>query len=168
AAGDLCDDCGLSFEADSSDVVPLTRMLASNAARDALEAAETVFFIGAQESHLNEMIQRLDSSQFAEKTMFFSDAAASADTVKEAADNVDRIIGTRPKAAEDGEATRFFTAAYEGRYDESPLIHSFTTHAYDATWLLLLSALHARMDGDDITPTSIAEGLRRMSDPDWT
>lgn len=167
STGDLCDDCGFSFEADSSDVVPLTRMLASDDTLDALSEVETVFFMGAQETHLNEMIERLATPEFADKIIFFSDAAASADTVAGAGENIDRVLGTRPRAAEEGEATRFFTAAYQGRHDESPLIHSFTTHAYDATWLTLLSGIRARLSGRVISPETIAEGLRLMSSPEW-
>jgi ABC-type branched-subunit amino acid transport system substrate-binding protein len=168
SAGDLCDECGFSFEADSSDVVPLTRMLASDDTIDALAEVETVFFMGAQETHLNEMFKRLNTPEFADKVIFFSDAAASADTVAGAGDSIDRVIGTRPRAAEEGEATRFFTAAYEGRHDESPLIHSFTTHAYDATWLILLSAIRAKLSDLTITPETIAAGLRSMSSSDWS
>jgi hypothetical protein len=124
--------------------------------------------MGAQETHLNEMIKRLNTPEFADKVIFFSDAAASADTVAGAGDSIDRVIGTRPRAAEEGEATRFFTAAYEGRHDESPLIHSFTTHAYDATWLILLSAIRAKLSDLTITPETIAAGLRSMSSSDWS
>lgn len=168
AAGELCDDCGISFAGNTNDVVPLSRELAKDSTLEALARVETVFFLGAQEKHLMEMIERLSTDEFADKTLFLSDAAASADTVAAVAgENIDRVVGTRPRAAEEGEATRFFTSSYEGRYDESPLIHSFTAHAYDAAWMLLLAGIRARLEEQAITPESLAEGLRRLNNDDW-
>ncbi len=169
ATGDLCDDCGISFAGTSNDPLPLTRELARDSTLEALADVETVFFMGAQESHLLEMIDRLSTDVFADKILFLSDAAASADTVAAVAgENIDRVIGTRPRAAEEGEATRFFTSAYEGRYDESPLIHSFTAHAYDAAWMLLLAGIRARLEDEPVTAEVLAEGLRRLSNDDWS
>ncbi len=168
STGDLCDDCGISFSAENGDVLPLSRALAKDSTLAALENVETVFFLGAQESQLVEMIERLDTPEFANKILFLSDAAASADTVAAVAgDNIDRVLGTRPRAAEEGEATRLFTASYEGRYDESPLIHSFTAHAYDAAWMLSLSSIRACLQDEEITPETLAEGLRRLTNKDW-
>lgn len=169
ASGGGCADCGFAFDASSSAIEPLAATLASNRALEALEAASTVFFMGAQETHLNEMIRRLEEEEFREKVLFFSDAGASADTVANIrAQDAERVIGTRPKAAEEGEALRVFESVYQARYDESPLIHSFTTNAYDAAWLLVLSALRARLSGEDITPEALAEGMTHLSDPLWS
>lgn len=168
ASGGECEDCGFAFDASSSAIEPLAATLASNRALQALQSSSTVFFMGAQETHLNEMIRRLGEEEFADKTLFFSDAGASADTVANIrSQDADRVIGTRPKAAEEGEALRVFQSVYEARYDESPLIHSFTTNAYDAAWLLVLSALRARLVGEDITSETLAEGMRHLSDPLW-
>ncbi len=169
SVGSLCDGCGFSFDASSSDIDSLAGTIASNRTINVLEDAETVFFIGAQEAHLKEMIRRMDDPSFEDKTLFFSDAAASSDTV-ELIDESDlmRVIGTRPKASTQGETLRVFTGIYEARYDESPLTHSFTTNAYDAAWMLLISALYPRALGREINPLSMAEGLTKLSDPDWT
>ncbi len=166
-SGDLCDDCGFKFDADTNSVVPLTQVLAKDETIAALDEVNLVYFMGAQESHVREMMKRLGTTHFADKLVFFSDAAASADTVKAAEKNIDRVLGTRVRAANDGEATRFFTAAYQGVHDEDPLLHSFTAHSYDAAWLLILSSLHARLGGDEISPETVAVGMRAMSDPDW-
>jgi len=168
AAGDLCENCGFSFRADSADKIPLTRLLTETRTREAIAEAELIFFIGAQEDHLDEMIERLATSDFDGKKLFFSDAAASVDTVNGLPEELtDRIEGTRPKAAEEGEATRFFTAAYEARHDETPLIHSFTAHAYDASWLMLLAALRARLKDDVVSPVGLGTGMQTLSDERW-
>ncbi len=166
-SGDLCDDCGFMFDADTNSVVQLTGVLAKDETIAALDEVNIVYFMGAQESHVREMMKRLGTVHFADKLVFFSDAAASTDTVKVAGKNFDRVLGTRVRAADDGEATRFFTAAYQGIHDEDPLLHSFTAHSYDAAWLLMLSSLHARLGGDEISSASVAAGMRALSDPDW-
>ncbi len=167
-AGSLCKDCAFSFDGSSSDVNSLASALGSYAARDRLDESSLVFFIGAQEAHLSEMVERMDDPEFAGKTIFFSDAAASSDTVKLVAnENRSRVIGTRAKAKYDGESYGVFSSIYEARYDESPLNHSFTTNAYDATWMLLLGALYAQTRGKEISPVTIAEGMTKLSDRDW-
>lgn len=166
-SGDLCDECGFMFDADTGSVVPLTQVLAKDETLAALSQVKLIYFMGAQESHVQEMMKRLSTDKFAGKIVFFSDAAASSDTANTLKKNFDQVIGTRVRAADGGEATRFFAAAYQGTHDEDPLLHSFTAHSYDAAWLLLLSGLRARLGGDSITAETLATGLREMSDPDW-
>lgn len=166
AAGELCDNCGFSFPADTASIQGFTSLFARDESRDALAAVDTVFFMGAQEAHLREMMERLPTD-LADKLVFFSDAAASSDTVMNAMGHIDQVVGTRVRAAQEGEPIRLFKTAYEGTHDEDPLLHSFTAHTYDAAWLLLLSSLKARMEGERVSPETIATGLRQLSDDTW-
>lgn len=168
STGTLCEDCGIAFDASSPDVVPLTRALASNRAVQALQESDLVLFMGAQESHIREMLRRLDEPEFAGKTLFFSDAAASSDTVNSVSTgSIDRVIGTRVRPPENSEALRFFASAYEGLHEESPLIHSFTANAYDAAWLVVVATLRARLSEEGISPETIARGFTKISAPKW-
>lgn len=165
---DECTNCAIRFDADTGDPVPLVEALASNKAQDAIEAASIVFFIGAQETHIRKMMEKLEDDDYADKMFFFSDAAASSDTIEAIPrGHESRVIGTRVSAPQGSEAQRVFDDSYRGRHDESPLIHSFTANAYDAAWLILLGAIQARLRGDDEDASSIAEGLGRVSDKDW-
>lgn len=168
SSDDECESCAIRFDADTSDPVPLIEALASNKGQDAIAAATTVFFVGAQETHIRKMMEQLKDDAYAGKMLFFSDAAASSDTIAAIpAGHEDHVIGTRVSAPQDSEALRIFESAYRGRHDETPLIHSFTANAYDAAWLLLLGAIQVRLEGDTDSATSIAAGLRQVSDKDW-
>lgn len=163
-----CGRCGFSFEASSTSLDGLAGVLSTDDAVAALQNADVVFFMGAQEAHLSEMIQRLDTPEFDGKALFFSDAGASADTISQVkAQDVDRVFGTRPRSASEGEALRVFSSVYEARHEESPLIHSFTTNTYDATWLLLLASLSALLSGEEVSAEAIARGLTRLSSQEW-
>lgn len=169
ASDQACDQCGLSFDASSEKVNSLASTLASNRARSALEDADVVFFMGAQEPHLEEMIERLDDEEFSGKLLFLSDAGASSDTVRSVHPaNTERVLGTRAKGAEDSEAWRIFSAVYEARHEESPELHSFTANAYDAAWMVVLASLRSHLLYGEITPQRIAEGLRHLDDPKWS
>ncbi len=163
-----CDTCGFSFDASTANVASLAATLATDRALQALDQADVVFFMGAQESHLDEMVSRLPRPEFEGKVLFLSDAGASTDTVSQVRDqDVGRVLGTRPRGAEDGEPFRVFSSIYSARHEESPRLHSFTAHAHDAAWLVLLAALRAQLVEARVDAATIADGLRRLNAPDW-
>ncbi len=168
--GDRCDDCGFPFEADTTDVAPLSRALSSDEARTALENAEQVVFVATQDNHLSKIIEQMDEPALADKTFFFSDAAASGDVVSRISpENASRVRGTQVSPPADTEERRFFESEYEARHDgESPLIHSFTAHAYDAAWLAVVSAFWAAINQQTVDPPGMAEGLRHLTKADFS
>ncbi|GEM_PF-3403649 len=167
-SGSTCANCSVTFPADKSDAAALGLALATDEARAALEGAEIVFFIGAQEKHIKAMMGRLGEPEFKGRVFFFSDAAASQDHVRVVpADYYKNVVGTRTRSPKDTEALRLFTSAYSFRHEEPPLIHSFTANAYDAAWLVLVSAMGARLSGKEITPSTLARHLGHLSDTHW-
>ncbi len=164
-----CNDCGIMFDATSDDVLPLDRALTADSAADALNKAELLFFFGAQETHIKAMIQRFNSEPFANQNFFFSDAAASQDTLKEV-EVVDysRFRGTRASAPSNTAALRLFEALYEAAYGESAFTHSFTAHAYDAAWLVVAAAIDARLKNTLPTGNSLALGMQQFSSSSWS
>ncbi len=164
AAPDVCDDCGISFAANSPNEAPLVRAMASNEGVEALDGASTVVFIGAQETHIREMIDRVEDAELSDKMIFFSDAAATGETFQTLpTGSADRIMGTRVSPPPHSEPLRLFTNFYEAKYEESPLIHSFTAHSYDAAWLLLLGGIWSYLQEGEVHPALAAQGLRQIS-----
>ncbi|PZR05204.1 MAG: hypothetical protein DI536_32705 [Archangium gephyra] len=93
---------------------------------------------------------------------FFGDAAKDPTIAAgRLGDLLDGSFGTAP-AQGAGSAFTTFRDAYRTRYGVDPLAFSYTSHSYDAAWLLMLSAAWASQNGGAITGARMGEGMTRM------
>ncbi len=71
-------------------------------------------------------------------------------------------LGTAPAQGAGGAFTSF-RDSFRGRYNNTdPLTFSYTSHSYDATWLVMLSAAWASQGGATITGAGMGEGMRKL------
>lgn len=70
-------------------------------------------------------------------------------------------IGTAPSQGAGG-AFLSFRDSFRGRYGTDPLRLSYTSHSYDAAWLLMLSAAWASQSGGAITGPRMGEGMQKL------
>ncbi len=129
-------------------------------------SAEEVLFVSSQTAHVISFLNAVATdTNFDTKTIFLSDSAANSDVITEANEDVfGSIRGTRPKAAS-GPVYSAFQAAYAAQYGgEEVSQFSFTAQAYDAAWLVLYGIAYATFSEDEITGTTIAKGLRRVTE----
>ncbi len=95
---------------------------------------------------------------------FFTDASKDPAILDPAIlPEIDQSYGTAPAQ---GAGTEFpaFRDRFEAKYTIDPESYGFTSHSYDAMYLLMLGAAYAAADGQPITGTRIAEGFTKMSD----
>ncbi len=128
--------------------------------------ATEVLFVSSQTPHVVSFLNAVAAtSSLDDKNLFLSDAAANGDVLSGAADAVfSRVRGTRPSAAS-GPVYSAFQAAYAAEFGGDVSVFSFTAHAYDAAWLVLYGMAYASFSSDEIRGPTIAQGLRRVSDP---
>lgn len=103
---------------------------------------------------------------YLEKSVFLTDSAATRDALSDApTDLLQRVRGTRPSPlTTDDVVYANFVASYAAEYGEDVSEFSFTSQAYDATWLVALGAAWAVLNEDSLEGETIARGLRRISD----
>jgi branched-chain amino acid transport system substrate-binding protein len=110
--------------------------------------------------------QYVDNLGAEDRGIFFADAAYSADVLVDTVGNAEaiypKIRGTRPAPAE-GALFDAFAAAYVTTYVEDSTGSAYTPHAYDAAWLSIYGIAWASFNEDEITGTTVARGLRKMS-----
>lgn len=71
--------------------------------------------------------------------------------------------GTAPSQGKGNQqAYTLFAANYEAAWGEDPITYSFTSHSYDAAWLVMLAAASASNAGGAITGPRMGEGMTRM------
>lgn len=152
----------------------VTRLdFASSSARD--EAATTagsgafeeVLFISSQTSDVVAFLLFADAfAGFDDKTLFVTDSAANEDLLVDAAaaaESFGRLRGTRP-APQSGLVYDAFLGSFAAAFGgDDASRFSFTAHAYDAAWLVLLGASWASLQEDAVTGSTIARGMRRLS-----
>ena len=94
---------------------------------------------------------------------FFTDAAKDpAILTPSILSEIDQSYGTAPAQ---GAGTEFsaFRDRFEAKYMMDPENYGFTSHSYDAMYLLMLGAAYAARDGGDVTGTRMADGFTRLS-----
>lgn len=74
---------------------------------------------------------------------------------------LDLALGTAPAQGAGG-GFAAFRDSFRTRYGNDPLTFSFTSHSYDAMWLVMLSAAYAESTGQ-ITGPKLGEGMGKMS-----
>lgn len=71
-------------------------------------------------------------------------------------------LGTAPSQGA-GVAFTSFRDSFRGRYNNTdPLTFSYTSHSYDAMWLVMLSAAWATQSGGAITGPRMGEGMQKL------
>ena len=71
--------------------------------------------------------------------------------------------GTAPSQGKGNQqAYTLFDASYFTAYGERPIDYSFTSHSYDAAWLVMLAAAYATNGGGAITGPRMGEGMTKM------
>ncbi len=94
---------------------------------------------------------------------FFTDAAKDPSILDPTIlSEIDLAYGTAP-AQGAGAYFGEFRDRFMAKYTVDPSDYSFTSHSYDAMYLLMLSAAYATAGGGALTGARMAEGLTRMS-----
>jgi len=123
---------------------------------------DVLAIVGGAKSHPN--LTRLGGNQW-----FFTDAAKDPEILSQPAvlAEIDQSYGTSPAQ---GAGTEFsaFRDRFEAKYSIDPESYGFTSHSYDAMYLLMLGAAYASSNGQAITGTRIAEGFTKMSSDSGT
>lgn len=71
--------------------------------------------------------------------------------------------GTAPSQGKGNQqAYTLFSANYQSAFGEDPITYSFTSHSYDAAWLVMLAAASASNGGGAITGPRMAVGMTRL------
>ncbi len=95
---------------------------------------------------------------------FFASSARGSDLVGSTlAGLLEGAIGVSPAQAQ-GISVGAFQSAFRGEFaDADPLATRFTTHAYDAAWLVMFASMWASFHAEEISAKTIDEGLRHLS-----
>ncbi len=127
---------------------------------------DEVLFISSQTSDASAfLLFAADFPGYADKGVFLTDSAKNLDLLTDAgaaSGLFSRVRGTAP-ASPGGTTYTAFLASYRAAFGTDPRSFSFTAHAYDAAWLVLLGATWASLQEPDLRGPSIARGLRRLS-----
>lgn len=131
--------------------------------------ASEVLFIS---SDVDDIVTFLNASAtlsgYAGLTLFLTDAARNSDVLGgvtgEAVEVFDRVRGTGPSVP-DGDVYQTFVADYFDAWREDVTAYSYTAQSYDAAWLLLYGHAWALYQEDEVSGTTLARGLRRVSNP---
>ncbi len=71
--------------------------------------------------------------------------------------------GTAPSQGKGNQqAYTLFSTNYLTTFDTNPINYSFTSHSYDAAWLVMLAAAYASNGGGAITGPRMGEGMTKM------
>lgn len=95
---------------------------------------------------------------------FFSDSVKDASVLANpsVAAQIKDFYGTAP-AQGAGPAFKAFQDSFQGRYSKDPSEYAYTSNAYDAMYLLALSASYSLGTSGSVTGLKMAEGLTKMS-----
>ena len=101
------------------------------------------------------------------KGIFLTEAAASNDIINDSDINrLTQVRATRPKPLNRELDVVYctFLGSYFGAYSEDAEDQVYTANSYDAGWILIYGAAWAMyQEGQNLTGTTIARGLRRLS-----
>lgn len=133
----------------------------------ALGDYDEVLFISSQTA---DVISFMDAAAtlpgYAAKGIFLTDAAANSDLLEDANPaRFGQVRGTRQAPRDEANEPVYasFIAGYSTEYGEDARAFSFTANAHDAAWLIAYGIAWAHYHEPEITGTTIARGLRRMS-----
>lgn len=129
-------------------------------------SVQEVLFIS---SNTDEAVSFINTARmqadYEDKTFFLTDAAANAAFTAGVTDAsvLSRVRGTRPVQLESPEFETF-VSLYQIRFGTTDVRElSFTSNAFDAAWLGLYGMAWAAENEPDMSPRSIATGLRKVT-----
>lgn len=95
---------------------------------------------------------------------FFSDSVKDAAVLAnpDAAREAQGFYGTAP-AQGTGQAFNTFSSRFLDKYQKNPAEYAYTSNAYDAMYLMALSAAYSQGMANSVTGVKMAEGLTKMS-----
>ncbi|WNG34119.1 amino acid ABC transporter substrate-binding protein [Archangium violaceum] len=95
---------------------------------------------------------------------FFSDSVKDKALLEDnvAAGQAQGFYGTAP-AQGTGQAFNTFSSRFSDKYKKNPAEYSYTSNAYDAMYLMALSAAYAQGTANAVTGAKMAEGLTKVS-----
>src|SRR5690606_10246998 len=128
-------------------------------------AQEVLFIASTQDDVVTFLTAAATNAGYASKTLFLTDSAATQDTLDRAPPALfPKIRGTRPRPLDTRDTVYGnFVASYAAEYQADVTQFSFTSHAYDMTWITALGAAWAALQEGEITGRNIARGARRLS-----
>lgn len=130
--------------------------------------AEVVMFVSSDKADVAAFLNAAGAvGGYDAKQIFLTDAAYDTNILRDArsaSDLFPNIRGTRP-ATPVGNVYDFFLASFAAQYDgEDASGSAFPAYAYDAAWLTIYGTAWAHFrEGDVITGTNLARGLRKVS-----
>lgn len=128
---------------------------------------DEVLFISSEISDIKSfLIAAAELQGYSGKPIFLTDAAATSELFNgtDSAEALfEQIRGTRPSLPT-GQVYDYFAASYATTYGEDVSEYSYTAQSYDAAWMLAYGIAWSFYQEDILTGTSIARGLRRLSD----
>lgn len=140
----------------------------TQAVTDAATGYDAVLFISANKDDTTAFLNSAGSnSGYDDIEIFLPDGAFDTAIFAGAtsADHLfDQITGTVPSTPS-GSIFDFFKASFSASYGGADATQSgFTAHSYDASWLVIYGLAWAVANEDEISGTTIARGLRNVSD----
>jgi ABC-type branched-subunit amino acid transport system substrate-binding protein len=140
-------------------------------AEDSYSAIQEVLFISSRPTEYESFLAQVAANtKLAGKTIFLTDVAATnavlnSTSIPNKSALFSRVRGTRPVPLPEGQDTAYqaFAAKYTKEYGVSPGMFSFTSHTYDAAWLVLAGAAWSLLREEKVTGSGIARGLRQIS-----
>jgi ABC-type branched-subunit amino acid transport system substrate-binding protein len=129
-------------------------------------AQEVLFIASTQDDVVTFLNASATNAGFNGKSLFLTDSAATQDTLDRGPRQLfSRIRGTRPRPLDTRDTVNgTFVASYAAKYQGANATQfSFTSHAYDMTWITALGAAWGVLRYNDITGLNIARGARQLS-----
>jgi branched-chain amino acid transport system substrate-binding protein len=128
-------------------------------------APEVLFIASAQEDVITFMSAAGTIAGYADKRIFLTDSAATADTLANTpASLFGKVRGTRPSQLGTRDTVYgTFVASYSAEFQQDVQRLSFTAQAYDMTWVAMLGTAWALLREDGITGRNIGRGARHLS-----
>ena len=129
-------------------------------------AQEVLFIASTQDDVVTFLTAAATNAGYGSKTLFLTDSAATQDTLDRGpAALFPKIRGTRPRPLDTRDTVYGnFVASYAAEYQDDVTQFSFTSQAYDMTWITALGAAWAALEEGEITGLNIARGARHLSD----
>lgn len=126
---------------------------------------EVLFIASTQDDVVTFLTAAATNPGFATKNVFLTDSAATQDTLDRGPPELfPRIRGTRPRPLDERDTVYGnFVASYAAEYQSDAKQFSFTSHAYDMTWITALGTAWALLQEGTLTGQNIAKGARRLS-----
>jgi len=129
------------------------------------DPSEEIVFFTSETSQVVEFLDQAATAGQTGRPIFLADAAADSALfdVASGADILPFVRGTRPQVPT-GLRIESFALNYNGAYSDTPLDSVFTSYSFDAAWLALYGAMWADVNGEQVTGTTIGQGILQLSE----